>query len=221
MILHYSFHAQNKYRLERSIIYASTVCHREDRRVQDIPKVCGDIHHKKTAMALTNNTMIAPSREMTFILKAALSTDVESDGMTEGCGMVFVSGIIVAGGLGGGRGLGRAIIVVAEINQVIRSSETEAKLLAANVSFEVVKVSSRSAVVESPVESIEGPLEAMDSGAPSPDAGIFAFEFEPASNLLEEPGLRPALDLVSGEAGDSFSKETVSGSISGPLSKSS
>ena len=63
--------------------------------------VCGDIHHKK--MAPTNNAMIAPSHEMTFILEALLPIDIESGSMTEGCGIVLVSAIIVAGGLGGGR----------------------------------------------------------------------------------------------------------------------
>jgi len=53
-------------------------------------------------MAPTNNAMIALSHEMTFILEAPLPIDVESGGMTEGCGTVLVSGIIVTGGLGGG-----------------------------------------------------------------------------------------------------------------------
>jgi len=163
-------------------MYASMVCHREDDGVQDILKVYGDIHHKKTAMALTNNAMIAPSYEMTFILKAPLLIGVESGSMTEGCGTVLVSGIIVAGGLGGGRGLGRATIVAGETDQVIGSSETEAKLVIASVSSEAVKVSSRSTVVESPVGSVEGLLEVMESGTSSPDAVVFAFAFEPVSN---------------------------------------
>ena len=197
-------------------MYASMVCHW---KVQDIPKVFGDIHHKKAAMAATNSAIIAPSREMTFILKAPLLIDDESDGITEGCGTVLVSGISVAGGLGGGRGLGRAIIVAAETDRVIGSSETEAKWVTVGLSSGAVNVPSRSAVIESPVESVEGLLETMDSGTSSGNAVVFAFGIELASNAFKESGSRPRSDFISGEAGDSLPKETVSGNISGSLSR--
>ena len=96
-----------------------------------------------------------------------------------------------------------------ETDQVIGSSETEAKLVVESVSSEAVKLFSWSAVAESPVKSVEGPLEAIDSSISLPDAVavavIFAFVLEPVSNSLEEPGLWPALDSVSGEAEDSGS----------------
>jgi len=71
--------------------------------------------------------------------------------------------------------LGRATIVAGETDQVIGSSETEAKLVVESVSSEAVKLSSRSAVVESPMKSVEGPLEVIDSNASLPDAVVFAF----------------------------------------------